>query len=145
MPAMLYNQGPLSISVDAESWQYYLGGIIQYHCTPTYLNHAVQIVGFDMSGGLEVRGQRSSWVLVMILKFERARLLSFEFLVRQFYVRYLFAVLEHIRKLIFFFLYGKIILLFGLFWNNLKNVKLMHSYFYRARWVNKNKNTVKPV
>eukprot|EP00057_Strongylocentrotus_purpuratus_P035252 XP_798313.2 PREDICTED: cathepsin O [Strongylocentrotus purpuratus] len=61
MPAMLYNQGPLSISVDAESWQYYLGGIIQYHCTPTYLNHAVQIVGFDMSGDIPFYNVRNSW------------------------------------------------------------------------------------
>ncbi|XP_041466672.1 cathepsin O-like [Lytechinus variegatus] len=61
MPSMVYNHGPLSISVDAEAWQYYLGGIIQYHCTPSYLNHAVQIVGYDMSGDIPFYIVRNSW------------------------------------------------------------------------------------
>lgn len=61
MPSLLYKQGPLSISVDAESWQFYLGGIIQYHCTPTYLNHAVQIVGYDRTGDIPYYIVRNSW------------------------------------------------------------------------------------
>lgn len=42
-------EGPLTAAVDATSWQDYLGGIIQFHCE-TNRNHAVQIVGYDMTG-----------------------------------------------------------------------------------------------
>ena len=41
--------GPLTVGVDATSWQNYQGGIIQYHCDSN-LNHAVQVVGYDLSG-----------------------------------------------------------------------------------------------
>lgn len=63
--------GPTSNSVDAVMWQDYdsklticttctscshtkLGGIIQHHCTGNVIDHAVQIVGFNMTG--ETRG-----------------------------------------------------------------------------------------
>lgn len=44
-------------------WQYYLGGIIQYHCdkNPVHLNHAVQIVGYDRSGDVPYYFVRNSW------------------------------------------------------------------------------------
>ena len=45
----LATQGPVSVAVDASNWHNYLGGIIQYHCPP-HLNHAVQIVGYDLTG-----------------------------------------------------------------------------------------------
>ncbi|XP_072171245.1 cathepsin O-like [Diadema setosum] len=61
MPTALYLHGPLSISADAESWQYYLNGIIQYHCTPNYLNHAVQIVGYDRTAEIPYYMVRNSW------------------------------------------------------------------------------------
>lgn len=51
---MLYrlaHVGPLTVAVDATSWNHYLGGIIQYHCG-IRLNHAVQIVGYDLTGRL---------------------------------------------------------------------------------------------
>lgn len=43
--------GPLIVAVDATTWNHYLGGIIQYHCG-IRLNHAVQIVGYDLTGRL---------------------------------------------------------------------------------------------
>jgi cathepsin O len=45
----LAHEGPLTAAVDATSWQDYLGGIIQFNCE-TNRNHAVQIVGYDMTG-----------------------------------------------------------------------------------------------
>lgn len=46
---LLAKKGPLVVSVDASTWNHYLGGIIQYHCGTT-LNHAIQIVGYDLTG-----------------------------------------------------------------------------------------------
>ena len=40
---------PLVVSVDAHNWNNYLGGIIQYHCG-TAVNHAVIVVGYDLTG-----------------------------------------------------------------------------------------------
>lgn len=42
-------EGPLTAAVDATTWQDYLGGVIQFHCE-TNRNHAVQIVGYDLTG-----------------------------------------------------------------------------------------------
>lgn len=50
MMRMLVNWGPLAVTVDAVSWQDYLGGIIQYHCSSGRANHAVLITGFDRTG-----------------------------------------------------------------------------------------------
>lgn len=47
---MLVTWGPLAVTVDAISWQDYLGGIIQYHCSSGRANHAVLITGFDRTG-----------------------------------------------------------------------------------------------
>lgn len=38
-------------AVDATTWNNYQGGIIQYHCEH-FPNHAVQIVGYDLTGNL---------------------------------------------------------------------------------------------
>jgi hypothetical protein len=48
------NRGPVSVAVDASTWNNYMGGIIQYHCE-TRINHAVQIVGYDISGTTIIR------------------------------------------------------------------------------------------
>ncbi|XP_049607294.1 cathepsin O isoform X3 [Syngnathus scovelli] len=47
MKAELVEKGPLSVVVDAVSWQDYLGGIIQHHCSSRWPNHAVLVVGYD--------------------------------------------------------------------------------------------------
>ena len=46
----LVKYGPLSVSVDATTWNNYMGGIIQYHCGEVGNNHAVVIVGYDKTG-----------------------------------------------------------------------------------------------
>lgn len=57
---LLYTQGPVTVSVDAKTWYNYQGGIIQYHCE-TSNNHAVQIVGYDISGDIPYYIVRNSW------------------------------------------------------------------------------------
>ncbi|XP_048772984.1 cathepsin O-like isoform X2 [Ostrea edulis] len=56
----LLAHGPLVVAVDASTWNHYLGGIIQYHCG-TKLNHAVQIVGYDLTGDIPFYIVRNSW------------------------------------------------------------------------------------
>lgn len=50
MMKLLIHYGPLAVIVDALSWQDYLGGIIQHHCSSGHSNHAVLVVGYDKSG-----------------------------------------------------------------------------------------------
>ncbi|XP_033631305.1 cathepsin O-like [Asterias rubens] len=61
MVAKLFNHGPLVAAVDATSFQDYMGGIIQHHCTDRYDNHAVQIIGYDRSGDIPYYIIRNSW------------------------------------------------------------------------------------
>jgi len=46
MQGGLVAKGPLSICVDAEIWQFYVGGVIQDFCG-TDLDHCVLIVGYE--------------------------------------------------------------------------------------------------
>jgi C1A family cysteine protease len=63
-PAMLtasYSHGPLSICVDASSWQTYSGGIVTKNCG-TDLDHCVQIVGWATStNNVDYWIIRNSW------------------------------------------------------------------------------------
>ncbi|NWH72252.1 CATO protein, partial [Piaya cayana] len=61
MMRMLVNWGPLAVTVDAVSWQDYLGGIIQYHCSSGRANHAVLITGFDRTGDIPYWIVQNSW------------------------------------------------------------------------------------
>ncbi|GFY43819.1 cathepsin O [Trichonephila inaurata madagascariensis] len=56
----LAHHGPLIAAVDATGWQDYLGGIIQYNCD-SERNHAVQIVGYDLTGEIPYYIVRNSW------------------------------------------------------------------------------------
>ncbi|KAL3880400.1 hypothetical protein ACJMK2_032643 [Sinanodonta woodiana] len=60
MLQLLATVGPLTVSVDATTWQNYQGGIIQWHCYNSN-NHAVQIVGYDTSGEIPYYIVRNSW------------------------------------------------------------------------------------
>jgi len=60
MQVALLKNGPLSICVDAETWQSYSGGIITNNC-PDNLDHCVQIVGFSVSGNTPYWIIRNSW------------------------------------------------------------------------------------
>ncbi|XP_061440467.1 cathepsin O [Rhineura floridana] len=61
MMKMLVKWGPLIVIVDAVSWQDYLGGIIQHHCSSGEGNHAVLITGFDRTGTIPYWIVRNSW------------------------------------------------------------------------------------
>lgn len=57
---LLAHHGPIATAVDSTLWQDYLGGIIQHHCDKI-LNHAVQIVGYDLTGDVPYYIVRNSW------------------------------------------------------------------------------------
>ncbi|XP_044537625.1 cathepsin O [Gracilinanus agilis] len=61
MARVLLTYGPLAVIVDAVSWQDYLGGIIQHHCSSGEANHAVLITGFDRTGNTPYWIVRNSW------------------------------------------------------------------------------------
>jgi len=47
----VHQKGPLAVNVDAVLWHDYIGGIIQHHCTNQNMNHAVQIIGYNLNNG----------------------------------------------------------------------------------------------
>ncbi|XP_029470500.1 cathepsin O isoform X2 [Rhinatrema bivittatum] len=61
MMAQLLDLGPLAVIVNAVSWQDYLGGIIQHHCSSGEANHAVLITGFDRTGDVPYWIVQNSW------------------------------------------------------------------------------------
>ncbi|KAM9377735.1 cathepsin O isoform 1-T2 [Pholidichthys leucotaenia] len=61
MMGQLVEHGPLAAIVDATSWQDYLGGIIQHHCSSHCSNHAVLIVGYDTTGDIPYWIVQNSW------------------------------------------------------------------------------------
>lgn len=61
MKQWLVDYGPLVVTVDAVSWQDYLGGVIQHHCSAHNANHAVQITGYDTTGDVPYWIVRNSW------------------------------------------------------------------------------------
>jgi len=60
----LVNSGPLSICVDASSWQFYVGGVVGPLCGDS-LDHCVMITGYgnytDIFGTYNVWNVRNSW------------------------------------------------------------------------------------
>ncbi|ESP04425.1 hypothetical protein LOTGIDRAFT_170818 [Lottia gigantea] len=60
MVQLLADVGPLTVTVDATTWNNYIGGIIQFHCSD-FNNHAVQIVGYDLTGPVPLYIVRNSW------------------------------------------------------------------------------------
>ncbi|KPI98242.1 Cathepsin O [Papilio xuthus] len=60
---MIANHGPVTVAVNALTWQNYLGGVIQYHCSgePRDLNHAVQLIGYDLSADVPHYIVKNSW------------------------------------------------------------------------------------
>ncbi|XP_036932915.1 cathepsin O [Acanthopagrus latus] len=61
MMGHLVDRGPLAAIVDAVSWQDYLGGIIQHHCSSQRSNHAVLVVGYNTSGDIPYWIVQNSW------------------------------------------------------------------------------------
>ena len=77
----LVGRGPLAAVVDAVSWQDYLGGIIQHHCSSQWSNHAVLVVGYDTTGTCchdsGIRRKRSSGKTAGIWDFTPANIYLF--------------------------------------------------------------------
>jgi cathepsin F len=61
MQVATQNVSPLSICVDAITWQTYTSGIITKNCG-TALDHCVQIVGWGQEGSVPYWSIRNSWV-----------------------------------------------------------------------------------
>ncbi|XP_042349079.1 cathepsin O isoform X1 [Plectropomus leopardus] len=61
MMGQLVERGPLAAVVDAVSWQDYLGGIIQHHCSSQWSNHAVLVVGYNTIGDVPYWIVQNSW------------------------------------------------------------------------------------
>ncbi|KAM9849775.1 cathepsin O [Aulostomus maculatus] len=61
MMGQLVERGPLTAIVDAVSWQDYLGGIIQHHCSSQWSNHAVLVIGYDTTGDIPYWIVQNSW------------------------------------------------------------------------------------
>jgi len=60
MGQWLYANGPPSVCVAAETWQYYTGGIIGTSCSGS-VDHCVQVVGWTQSSGVNAWTIRNSW------------------------------------------------------------------------------------
>jgi cysteine peptidase B len=60
MAAWVYSNGPLSIAVDASSWQTYNGGVMT-NCQASQVDHAVLIVGFDTTANPPYWIVKNSW------------------------------------------------------------------------------------
>jgi C1A family cysteine protease len=60
MQLATYNTAPLSICVDATTWQTYTSGIITKNCG-TQIDHCVQIVGWGQQGAVNYWEVRNSW------------------------------------------------------------------------------------
>ncbi|OCT99669.1 cathepsin O isoform X1 [Xenopus laevis] len=61
MMKKLIHLGPLVVIVNAISWQDYLGGIIQHHCSSGTPNHAVLVTGYDKTGDTPYWIVKNSW------------------------------------------------------------------------------------
>ncbi|PAA47708.1 hypothetical protein BOX15_Mlig016924g2 [Macrostomum lignano] len=51
LPDHLWRRGTAAVAVDGHMWQYYVDGTIVHNCD-TQLNHAVQIVGYDLTSDI---------------------------------------------------------------------------------------------
>jgi len=63
LAANLAAKGPVSICVNAASWNLYSGGIYSAKCSGAWrkLDHCVQLVGYDKSGATPYWIVRNSW------------------------------------------------------------------------------------
>jgi len=59
MVSFVYTTAPLSVCVDASTWQYYNGGVLKV-CGDD-IDHCVQITGFTQVSGIDVWNVRNSW------------------------------------------------------------------------------------
>jgi C1A family cysteine protease len=61
MQSFMYSNSPLSVCVDASSWQYYTGGVIMGSSCGQQIDHCVQATGWTTVQGTDVWIVRNSW------------------------------------------------------------------------------------
>jgi len=61
MQQYLFDNSPLSICVDASSWQYYESGVMEAASCTTNIDHCVQATGWQVMSGTKVWNVRNSW------------------------------------------------------------------------------------
>eukprot|EP01135_Chromosphaera_perkinsii_P012348 Nk52_evm16s2640 gene=Nk52_evmTU16s2640 len=61
MMKSLVKNGPVGVRVWSSTWQDYSGGVIRRHCLSTQSNHAVSVIGYDMTGKVPYWIVRNSW------------------------------------------------------------------------------------
>jgi len=60
--SFVYQNSPVSIAADAETWQFYTGGVVTAaSCNYQQLDHAIQITGWQVVDGTPVWTVRNSW------------------------------------------------------------------------------------
>jgi len=55
------SSAPISICCDAQTWQYYNGGVVMGSTCGTAIDHAIQITGYGTVSGVQVWVVRNSW------------------------------------------------------------------------------------
>lgn len=60
MASYVYSRNPISVGVDADSWQTYNGGVLT-SCEAEQMNHAVLVIGFDTSFSPAYWTIKNSW------------------------------------------------------------------------------------
>lgn len=66
MTSYLATKAPLSICVDAETWQNYKSGVLKKRCGKQ-LDHCVMAVGYNMNANTPYWIVRNSWVRFLAL------------------------------------------------------------------------------
>jgi len=62
MKAGLFHNGPLAVAINAEKLMYYKGGVVTAdHCNPAALDHAVFVVGYGTTNGVDYWLVKNSW------------------------------------------------------------------------------------
>ena len=63
LAAVVAKSGPVSICVNAASWDPYTSGVFTGNCNPAYndMDHCVQLVGFDTVASIPYWKVRNSW------------------------------------------------------------------------------------